>query len=974
MVGVQLLGAVAAESGGAPLSLGHPRQRGLLAWLALVHPRASSVDSIVEALWGEEPPTSARNAIQVYVSGLRKILRTHDVDLERVGDGYALRGRDLDVDVTLFDGLVAQGRAALRTGDLGQAVGVLEQALRVWADPPLGGLGDLAFIAAARTNLVETYTAALLELAQAYLRLGRADEAVGAARRLLADHPYDERAWAILARGHYAAGRQDEALDACRRARQLLLDELGVDPSPELAGLEGKILHHELDRPAYDETGEQSATPDPGPGLSPIPSPPDPLVGRDELLVEVVGIASSPGHFLTLCGMGGIGKTSLALAAGCRLAEAGLRVAFVALERDQAPVPALERVCRALGLDVGDDPVTVLAEKAGGLADVIILDNVEQIDGFGDTVPQWWSDRGPSLVVTSRRALHVRGEQLITVPPLSTTAEPGDDPAAVGLFLSSASKVNRSLDHDATRADAARLCTLLDGIPLAIELAAARTRVLTPRQLVARMGAASSLTLDGSSNAGAPARQASLARVLEATWTMLAGPSRDLLRLLAEIDGRAPLELIEPATGLDDSAFLDALDDLVTSGLVLSAGGSLALLAPVREYCRALPGRRPFTVRLVRRAVEFASDGPADIAGPDASAEVSRLRGADDALSSAITRAAEIGLAAEAAQLVLRLYRMWLLSGRIVEARRWIGLVEDLDGHDPVTGARLGLLAGTFASYVNDVDTIATLHAVLDQADDLGVPADRVLVNAWCCLAAQYAHHDRVSEALEPAARAAAAAQVSGSPALVSLARDLGAYVAAYAGDFESALTASLAGLEDARRSGDEYDIVLMLTQTSTNLSQLHRVNEALVLINEAFDRVGHFDVGPALGAVLLTRGMSHTVAGNLAVARSDLTAALRVTTDLYPDPLTTADSLFLLAHCAALAGDDELAARYFGASDALYDEHGVEPAQRITGFRPADREAIADRMGRPLFDLLSSAGRAEPDRVVAAVVATAAE
>ena len=348
---------------------------------------------------------------------------------------------------------------------------------------------------------------------------------------------------------------------------------------------------------------------------------------------------------------------------------------------------------------------------------------------------------------------------------------------------------------------------------------------------------------------------------------------------------------------------LDSLEELTTAGLVAHDHGRLRVLTPVREFCRGLDGRERYVARLLERAVDFALDGPAEIAGPDAPAEVERLVGAEDALVSALRRTDETGAAAAATALVLRLHRVWLLAGRLLDARRWIEMTLAQPSLDARSRVRLAVLAGTFASYVNDPGASATLDTALQEVAVLALPPDRIVVNGWCCLAATAAAHGQTERARTAAARAAELAASSGSATLVALARDLAAYVAALTGDHEAALEPSLAGLDEARQTGDVYDVVVMLVNAADNLAHLGRIAEASLLIDEAFDRAAQIVLGPLVGNVLSTRGMVRTLAGDFAVARSDLKESLRIALDRYPDPLGMADGLFHLGHCAAVSG-----------------------------------------------------------------------
>ena len=194
MLRIRLLGSVDAVDGGGELALGGSKPRALLAVLALAAPRACSSEQIIDSLWGDDPPPSARNAVQVYVTALRKALRPHEVEIVRVGDGYALRG-SVAADVPEFEQLVSEGRASLRSGDAGRSAARLMAALDLWRGHPLEGLEAPSFSNSVRAMLEATRSAALVDLAEAQLRLGDTSAAARTAQTLLADHPYDERGW-----------------------------------------------------------------------------------------------------------------------------------------------------------------------------------------------------------------------------------------------------------------------------------------------------------------------------------------------------------------------------------------------------------------------------------------------------------------------------------------------------------------------------------------------------------------------------------------------------------------------------------------------------------------------------------------------------------------------------------------------------------------------------------------------------------
>nr|WP_255523749.1 AfsR/SARP family transcriptional regulator [Terrabacter sp. MAHUQ-38] len=254
---VRLLGPVRLLRDGHPVSLGGAKQRAVLALLALEAPRAVSLDSIVDGIWGDAPPTTARNAVQVYVSGLRRALAGDDARIERSGETYRLVGPGVRTDLGLFTEQVAAGRSALRSMAPQRAADLLDAALGSWDGLPFGGLEGLPLHARARRLVEDARATTQAELVDALLRIARPGDAAAVARDLVSERPLDEHGWALLATAQYHSGQQGDALATCRRLRALLAEELGVDPSPMIVELEATILAQALAPPwlAADTTG-----------------------------------------------------------------------------------------------------------------------------------------------------------------------------------------------------------------------------------------------------------------------------------------------------------------------------------------------------------------------------------------------------------------------------------------------------------------------------------------------------------------------------------------------------------------------------------------------------------------------------------------------------------------------------------------------------------------------------------------------
>lgn len=927
---VNLLGAVGARALGADLGLGPPRQQGLLAWLALASPRVSSMESIEDAIWGADPPASARNAVQVYISGLRKQLSGHGALVSRVGDGYALRGDELVVDVIAFAEAVASGRSAIRVGDVDRGIDQLERAIAMWVGHPLDGVGDLPFVGPARENLVNTLRSGLADLASTYLRRRRSTDAVAVAHQLLELDRYDEAAWVQLATAHYAGGNQAEALQVCRRGVALIRDELGVDPHAALGELEMQILRGEVNLPAAQadpETAAEASSEVDDSADEPLPPLPTPFLGREELLEDLDRLCVAA-RVVTLTGLGGIGKTSVALARAHQVQQSGGRVAFVPLEAETSLSGAMERLCAHLRRDPGSDALAALRDGEAWPATLVVLDNAEQIPELRVAVDRLVADIPNSrFLITSRLPLRAHAEVVLTVPPLQGSS--AGSSAAVELFTAHALRARSDLDVDRHREAIEQLCSTLDGIPLSIEVAAARSRILMPEQMLERLRRSTS-SLDG---ARGTHRQANLTVVLAATMQLLSPPARTMLRSLAELEGRATVGFIEALMGEEADELVDALDELASGGLVLVSDGLTRLPVPVRDHCRGLLDREEMTRRFTSRAVAYALEGPS-MYGPNTLAEVARLEADSDGLSSALDRAVEIGASELVVELVLRIQRMWLLTGRLLEGRRRLDdLSPKLD--KPADRVRVEVLAGTFASYVNDPAVISDLRRSLESAESLTVTVDRVIVNGWCCLAALSAHHGHLADASTAADRARQMAARTDSAELVELALDVTGHVASYADDHELALRVAIECLASARTRDDEVNIVQKLVTIGAVHLERGRAADGIPFCDEAFDRLGSLRLPVVVGHLLKVRGLAHAIAGDLAVATSDLTESLRYSLTTYPDPLEKADALYALGHCAAVGGAWERAGELTGAAQAVFAEHGLASESRLPWFDP---------------------------------------
>src|SRR5919201_6414616 len=513
-----LLGPLLVSRDGAPLPLGGPKLRTLLAILLLEANKVVSADHLVDSLWGENPPETARNTLQVYVSQLRKLLSAGA--LETAPPGYRLVVDPDAVDLLRFERRAVRGRTALAAGDAATAAEELAEALALWRGPPLADLAWEQFAQAEILRLDELHLVTLEDRIDADLALGRHAALVAELERLIAENPFRERLRAQLMLALYRAGRQADALAVYQRTRPTLVDELGIEPGETLQQLERAILEHDpaLDPPAARRPPQR------------VPVPPTPLLGREHELAALADLLRRDDvRLVTLTGRGGIGKTRLSLELARRLAPEfrdGSAAAFLATIHDPAPVP--RTILHAVGVqEAVQDPEEALLRVLAGAELLLLVDNFEQVlPAAGPVARLLESAPGLNVVATSRARLRIAGEHEFSVPPLA------DDEAAE-LFVARAQAAKPDFAVSEQNAAAvAQLCARVDGLPLAIELAAARTKLLPPAAMLSRLGNRLELLTGGRRDA--PQHQQTLRTTLDWSYNLL-GAVREysVLRLAA---------------------------------------------------------------------------------------------------------------------------------------------------------------------------------------------------------------------------------------------------------------------------------------------------------------------------------------------------------------------------------------------------------------------------------------------------------
>ena len=892
----RILGPLEVAADGRPLPAGGTRERALLAILLIHAGEVVSADRLVEELWGDDLPGNPPNALQVVVSRVRKALEAAAGPSRLITrkPGYALDVRPEELDAGRFRRLVAEARQAAPAE---RGLALLEEALGLWRGPALAEFAAEGFAREEIARLEEERLRAVEMKVEAELALGRPAQLVGELKALVAANPLRERLRGQLMLALYRSGRQGEALRAFQEGRSVLVDELGVDPGPEL-----QELHQQILLQAASLIPEAGAAP---PGN--LPAPLTSFVGRHaELAAGRKLLARS--RLVTLTGPGGCGKTRLALELARSLRESvpdGVWLVELAAASDPAGVPQALAATLGLGegtsLGVGGESSRPLADKLvdylRGRELLVVLDNCEHLIEACAQVAERVLQSAPRVrfLATSRERLGVGGEALLPVPPLGVpgaqelTPEQVARSDAVQLFVERATAVRPAFVLDASTAPAVSgICRRLDGIPLALELAAARVRILPPLQIAARLNDRFSLLTSGSR--GTLPRHQTLRAAIDWSHGLLAGPERDLFGQLSVFAGGFTLEAAEEVCrtgGGGPDGVLESLSRLVDQSLVVSEDRGHArfrMLETIHRYARERLAESGTAEEFQRRHAEsflrLAEQAEPMIRGPQQATWLRRLQADHDNLSAAIDwalrRDPEV-----AVRLTSALAYFWLIGRRRSEIRQRLAeAAEVARGASPASRARALVWAAQLANVEARPDQAA---AQAREAYELLKGAGDAWWVAMCeaILGLTVGFSGDIGPAGDLLAASRARFEALGDTWGAALASMFLGYAATFAARHERAATLARESLDGFRAAGDQWGQTMALELLGLLARHRGAFDDAVTAYEEALGVVRDLGLRDEVPFLLADLGDLQVHLGNFETAAILHKEALDLAQDL---------------------------------------------------------------------------------------------
>lgn len=872
---------------GSEVPLGGRGRRALLALLLVRPGEVVSVDSLVEDLYGSK--AGAAHSLQSQVFRLRTALREDGDVVEHVRTGYRLRVDPDDVDASRFERLCAESRLAAEPG---HAADLLRAALALWRGPALADVADCAGAQARAAELAQRRLAATEDRAEADLQLGAHRTVVPELTRLVEQHPLRERLRALLMRALRADGRPAEALLVFADIRGLLAEELGTDPSSDLVE-----LHQELLR------GEHSEQP------APARRPPAQLtgiVGRTEDLARIDALLRTA-RLVTLVGPGGVGKTRLCIEVAARAPD----VCFVELApvRNQAELPGA--VLNALGLretalhpHAGQTPPEArLTEALTDRSLLLVLDNCEHVvDAVTALAARLVATCAALRVLaTSREPLRITGEHLWPVRPLA-------EASAVRLFVDRATAVRPDLapDLDTTR----QICATLDGLPLAIELAAARLRTTDLPQLAAGLRDRFAMLSRGSRTA--EPRHRTLRAAVAWSWELLSPVEQAVASRLSVFAGSADLAGAQRVCAVAEIA--DVLDSLTDKSLLVFDHGRYRMLETIRSYCAEQLADEPAARRAhAEHLLELAHTADPFLRRAEQLRWLEILDAEQENLSAALRWTVDAG----ETLLSLGLIAAW-------SPYLWMrGLRASMTTHATAVLDRLGdgPPPGLADEYVFCVLAAGRYEPAAEAVvADQGRVRHPLILFLWGMIHASESGTDLITSARR-----------STQPWEVATAHLMSGYPRLVCGDHAAAEQEFRTAADAFRALGDRWGLALALGSLAGLANLRGDPEDAVVLVEEALTLAEQLDATEDLCDLLCDRADYRIQLGAKATAHADYSRAEQLARHAGL-PTYQAAGLRGLGDLARFAGDFEAAQRHYEQALAKFDAHWLKSASNRTG------------------------------------------
>ena len=945
----QILGPLEVRSERGAVGLGGAKPRAVLAVLLLHANESVSAERLAVALWGEEAPAGAVKTVQVHVSRLRKALGDPEAVITTPA-GYRLQVHPGELDAERFANDVAQGQRALEAGDAERAGVVLREALELWHGPALADLAFEPFAPAEIARLEEQRLVALEARVEADLARGSHGALVSELQQLLIEHPTRERLVAQLMLALYRSGRQAEALEVYRNARVILVEAAGVEPGAELQRVHAAILRQDpslhLPDVPMPATERQRA----------LPASPNRTIGRGRELGSVAErLRAGSVRLLTLTGPGGVGKTRLALDAARAVepdfADGARFVSLAAVQRPQDVSPAIvgSLGIKPLARESADEAVE---RFLAGKHLLLIIDNCEHLPGAAAFIGGL-AVACPTVTVlaTSREPLAVQAEHCYPVPPLALPEHETDPEAAAGvdavaLFCERAQAHDPDFELSDENASAvAGICRHVDGLPLAIELAAARCGLLSPAEIATRLnGAFDGL---GAGPRDAPARHHTLRATIDWSHSLLSDDEKACFARFAVFAGGATVQAAETITGAD----IDTLDRLVAKSLLVRRQSTqrpsrLGMLETIRAYAgerfAGAADSESIRERHYRYFLALAQRHGSDqaILGTSRQEHLAALDAEFANLHAALGWAIGQDSVNPALALCAALGEYFSHRDRFADVAHWIDQVVSRPGGDPALRARVWCI-GSWALW--PLGRIAEQPAVMAEAEALArtLPDTAILAKVLYSRAVQESWDGRPDVITALADEARSCASAAGDRWAIAMAAHARAQAAATGAELRERVDRAASLLEAV---GNAYHLADLFHMATYRALRNGCDRDARGFAERAAPLVREID-SPYLWMLFRAKaGQAALLGGDTEAARQAFREALELCRELVVLPFAS-KRVADLAAVAAVRDDLDRAARLSGAAAAhRYErEDAVDVRLAATFLEPARARCDAD-------------------------------